>query len=68
MKVRISTSRFGETSWMLYVEEDDLEARFFFGVDYDSTFERKNRFWIYDSKQEWVLIHDSESFTVDKLE
>jgi hypothetical protein len=68
MKVRVSTSPLDKDSLMVCIEGDNLGTKFLFGVDYGSAFERKNRFWIYDSKQEWVLIHDSESFIVDKLE
>jgi hypothetical protein len=68
MKVKISTSQLDETSWMVCIDDDDLGTKFLFGVDYGSAFERKNRFWLYDSKQEWVLIHNSEDCIIEKLE
>jgi hypothetical protein len=67
MKVRISTSQLDEDSLMVCIEDDNLAIRFLFGVDYGSIFERKNEFWLYNSKQEWVLIHDSENCTIEKL-
>jgi hypothetical protein len=68
MKVRISTSQLDKTPWNVYVDNGDLDTKFLFGVDYGSAFERKNRFWLYDAKQEWVLIHNSEDCIIEKLE
>jgi hypothetical protein len=67
MKVRISTPLFEEKSLMVCVEDDELGEKFLFGIDYDSVSKRKKRFWLYDSRQEWVLIHDSENCTIEKL-
>jgi hypothetical protein len=52
MKVRISTSQLDENSWEICTDDDDLDTKFVFGVDYASRFRGKDRFWVYDYKQE----------------
>jgi hypothetical protein len=66
MRVKISESEIDETSWVIFVG-GELGKGFVLGVDLGSLLGKKDRFWLYDPRQEWVLIHDSENYTVDKL-
>jgi hypothetical protein len=67
MKVRISTPLFDKESLIVWIEDNELGEKFLFGIDYDSLFKRKKRFWLYDAKREWVLIHNSKNCKINKL-